>query len=145
MLRKELESILPEFIQIILEQVEIDKIQMIKSALKPQKPSNNKVTADSDSDNSNNSLSDDKEEQDNNGEGKLSITQEEPTDSETLIKELSEDKTFMQVVIEEKQQNLTKAIMTRVIKTRKQKLLQLCCSPRSNEEVDPGENGAKHK
>ena len=43
---------------------------MIKIALKYQKPSNNKVTADLDSDNSNNNLSDGKEEEDNNEDKK---------------------------------------------------------------------------
>eukprot|EP00957_Ditylum_brightwellii_P120864 9218105-Ditylum_brightwellii.AAC.1 len=101
---------------------------MLQSALKPQKPKNNKVRANSDSGNSNNDLSDDEEEQDDTDKDKP-ITQEELTNLETVTKELSEDKTSTQVVIEDKQQNSVKTTMTRVMRTRKQKSLQHCCSP----------------
>eukprot|EP00957_Ditylum_brightwellii_P024414 1843050-Ditylum_brightwellii.AAC.1 len=81
---------------------------MIKHTIYPQKLSDKKVTAESESDSDNsysNELSDDEEEQDNNEENPLPITQDETTDSETVTKELSEDKTSMQVVIEDKQKN----------------------------------------
>eukprot|EP00957_Ditylum_brightwellii_P206521 15348820-Ditylum_brightwellii.AAC.1 len=110
---------------------------MIKSAINPQKLCNKKVTAESDSKNSkSNNLSDEEDEQNDNKDNTLPITHDENNDLEIVTKELSEDKTSMQVVIEYKQENLMKTTMMRVMKTRKQKLLQHCCLSHSNEELD---------
>eukprot|EP00957_Ditylum_brightwellii_P130863 9983199-Ditylum_brightwellii.AAC.1 len=62
-----------------------------------------------------------------------------------VTKELSEDKTSTQLVIEGKHKNLMKTTMMREMKTRKQKLLQHRCLPHSNEELEPEGNGAKHE
>eukprot|EP00957_Ditylum_brightwellii_P135640 10343680-Ditylum_brightwellii.AAC.1 len=77
-LHKELEAILPEIIQMTLEQVEMGKIRMIKSVINPH-----------------DSLDEEDEENDNK-EDVLPITHDDNNVSEMVTKELSEDKTFTQ-------------------------------------------------
>eukprot|EP00957_Ditylum_brightwellii_P114353 8719395-Ditylum_brightwellii.AAC.1 len=119
---------------------------MIKIVNNVQKLNNKKGSAESDSENSKSNDSSDEEDEENENKGDtLPIAQDNNNDSETVTKELSEDKTSVQVVIEDKQKNLMKTTMTRVMKTKKQKLLQEQHLPHSNEELEPGKSGAKHE
>eukprot|EP00957_Ditylum_brightwellii_P175129 13333873-Ditylum_brightwellii.AAC.1 len=117
---------------------------MLKCVNNFQKSHDMKESVESNAKQSKINNSSDKED-DGNEEDLLPITQEDNKESATVTNKLSEDKVSIQDAIEDKQKNSMKTTMMRVMKTRKQKLLQHCCSPCSNEKLKPGENATKHE